>query len=101
MAVALRQDYRKALDEQNKEVQNLVLAGLEQIKEGKTQNFDSVCDRLEKKYNACRQQNVVVPYIWIIRRKWPTVKTVGQKIIHNLLKGVILYEKYNYEYHQQ
>ena len=50
MAVALRQDYRKALDEQNKEVQNLVLAGLEQIKEGKTQNFDSVCDRLEKKY---------------------------------------------------
>ena len=50
MAVALRQDYRKALDEQNKEVKNLVLAGLEQIKEGKTQNFDSVCDRLEKKY---------------------------------------------------
>lgn len=54
MAVALKQDYRKALDEHNKEVQNLVLAGLEQIKEGKTQNFDSVCDRLEKKYNACR-----------------------------------------------
>ena len=52
MAVALRQDYRKTLDEQNKEVQNLVLAGLEQIKEGKTQNFDSVCDRLEKKYKS-------------------------------------------------
>ena len=50
MAVALRQDYRKAQDEQNKEVQNLVLAGLEQIREGNTQNFDSVCDRLEKKY---------------------------------------------------
>ena len=50
MAVALRRDYRKALDEQKKEVQNLVLAGLEQIKEGKTQDFDSVCDRLEKKY---------------------------------------------------
>ena len=42
MAVALRQDYRKALYEQNKEVQNLVLAGLDQIKDGKTQNFDSV-----------------------------------------------------------
>ena len=28
MAVALSQDYRKALAEQNKEVQNLVLAGL-------------------------------------------------------------------------
>ena len=57
MAVALRQDCRKALDEQNKEVQNLVLAGLEQIKEGKTQNFDSVCDRLEKKYKNEAIQN--------------------------------------------
>ena len=46
----VRHDYGKVLDEQNKEVRNFVLDGLEQIKEGKTQNFDSVCDRLEKKY---------------------------------------------------
>lgn len=50
MAVALRREYKKAMNEENKDVQNLVLAGLEQIKEGKTQNFNSVCDRLEKKY---------------------------------------------------
>ena len=46
----VRHDYGKVPDEQKKEVQNLVLVGLEQIKEGKTQDFDSVCDRLEKKY---------------------------------------------------
>lgn len=32
MAVALNEDYRRALDEQKKEVHELVMAGLEQIK---------------------------------------------------------------------
>lgn len=32
------------------EVREFVLAGLEQIKEGKTKDFNTVCDRLEKKY---------------------------------------------------
>ena len=50
MAVALKEDYQRALNEQKKEVQELVMAGLEQIKEGKTQDFNTVCDRLEKKY---------------------------------------------------
>lgn len=50
MAVALREDYQKALEEQKKEVRELVMAGLEQIKEGKTKDFNTVCDRLEKKY---------------------------------------------------
>lgn len=50
MAVAVKRDYQRALDEQKREVRNLVLAGLEQIKEGKTKDFNSVCDRLEKKY---------------------------------------------------
>ena len=50
MAVAVKEDYQRALDEQKKEVQNLVKAGLEQIKEGKTKDFNVVCDRLEKKY---------------------------------------------------
>lgn len=50
MAIALKEDYQRALDEQKKEVQELVLAGLEQIKEGKTKDFNAVCDRLEKKY---------------------------------------------------
>ena len=34
-----------------REVGNLVLAGLEQVKEGKTKDFNSVCDRLEKKHS--------------------------------------------------
>lgn len=50
MAVALKEDYQKALDEQKKEVRELVMAGMEQIKEGKTKDFNTVCDRLEKKY---------------------------------------------------
>ena len=51
MAVALKEDYQRALDEQKKEVRELVMAGLEQIKEGKTKDFNTVCDRLEKKYS--------------------------------------------------
>ena len=50
MAVTVEKDYQRALNEQKREVRNLVLAGLEQIKEGKTEDFNSVCDRLEKKY---------------------------------------------------
>lgn len=50
MAVAVKADYQMALEEQKTEVRDLVLAGLEQIKEGKTKDFNSVCDRLEKKY---------------------------------------------------
>ena len=50
MAVALKEDYQRALNEQKKEVRELVMAGLEQIKEGKTKDFNTVCDRLEKKY---------------------------------------------------
>lgn len=50
MAVALKEDYQRALDEQKKEVRELVMAGLEQIKDGKTKDFNTVCDGLEKKY---------------------------------------------------
>ena len=50
MVVAVKEDYQRILDEHQKEVRNLVMAGLEQIKEGKTKDFNTVCDRLEKKY---------------------------------------------------
>lgn len=50
MAAVLKEDYQRALHEQKKEVRELVMAGLEQIKEGKTKDFYAVCDRLEKKY---------------------------------------------------
>lgn len=50
MAVAVEAEYQKAIKEHKEEVRSLVMAGLEQIKEGKTKDFNSVCDRLEKKY---------------------------------------------------
>ena len=50
MVVAVKEDYQRILDEHQKEVRNLVMAGLEQIKEGKTKDFNTVCDSLEQKY---------------------------------------------------
>ena len=50
MEATLKNDYQIALNEQKKEVRGLVMAGLEQIKDGKTKDFNTVCDRLEKKY---------------------------------------------------
>lgn len=50
MAIAVKNDYQTALNEQKKEVRSLVMAGLEQVKKGRTKDFHSVCDRLEKKY---------------------------------------------------
>ena len=52
MAVALNSDYSQKLKEQKKEVRDMVLVGVEQIKEGKTKDFNSVCDMLEKKYKS-------------------------------------------------
>ena len=43
MAVVLKEDYQRALEEQKKEVRELVMVGLEQIKEGKTKDFNMLC----------------------------------------------------------
>jgi hypothetical protein len=51
MAAAIKADYQAILDEQNLEVRNMVLAGLDQVKNGNTKDFNEVCDRLEKKYS--------------------------------------------------
>ena len=50
MDTAVKQDYMDMLGAQQKEVRQLVLDGLKQVSEGKTKDFNSVCDRLEKKY---------------------------------------------------
>ena len=50
MAVAVKADYQKALNEQKKEVRSLVMAGLEQIKEGKTKDFNTICHSLATTY---------------------------------------------------
>lgn len=50
MDTAVKQEYIDTLDGQQKEVRQLVLDGLKQVSEGKTKDFNMVCDRLEKKY---------------------------------------------------
>ena len=57
MAVSIREDYRTALEEQRMEVREMVLAGLKEVKAGKTKDFSKVCDRLEKKYRDAAVQN--------------------------------------------
>ena len=39
MAVSIREDYRTALEEQRMEVREMVLAGLKEVKAGKTKRF--------------------------------------------------------------
>lgn len=51
MALILGDDSNNISKEKQKEVRNLVLSGLEQIKQGKTKRFEELCDRLEKKYS--------------------------------------------------
>ncbi len=50
MSTLAERDYVNILEKQQSEVRNLVLDGLKQIDEGKTKDFNTVCDRLEKKY---------------------------------------------------
>lgn len=51
MVIATKKDYQGILIEHNKEVRNLVMEGIQQVKEGKTKDFNDICDRLEKKYS--------------------------------------------------
>ncbi len=49
--VARKEEYLRELQNHEIEVRNLVEAGHEQAQQGKTKDFSSVCDRLEKKYS--------------------------------------------------
>lgn len=57
MTVAVKNEYQAVLDEQRSEVRDMVLDGLEQVKNGKTKDFNRVCDRLEKKYRDAALHN--------------------------------------------
>jgi len=50
MDLAVKRRVLKDVESNKEEVRRLVLAGLEQVKQGKVKDFDAVCDRLEKKY---------------------------------------------------
>lgn len=49
MEMAVKRD-KTAITEEQREVRQLVSEGLKQVREGKTMDFNTVCDRLEKKY---------------------------------------------------
>ncbi len=57
MAVAVKQNYVFVREAHQLEVRDMVLAGLKQVKEGKTEDFNKVCDRLEKKYRDAALQD--------------------------------------------
>ena len=50
LEATVRNNYAESLQQQQIEVRQLVMDGLKQAKEGKTKDFNAVCDRLEKKY---------------------------------------------------
>ncbi len=54
MDVAVKKIYAETLEQQQIEVRQSVMDGLRQAREGKTKDFDAVCDRLEKKYTDAK-----------------------------------------------
>lgn len=50
MALPARQEYEDERRSNQNDVRNMVLQAVEQVKQGKTKDFNEVCDSLEKKY---------------------------------------------------
>lgn len=53
MSICVNQKRKDALGEQQKEIRELVLEGYRQVQEGKCKDYQTVFDRLEKKYTQC------------------------------------------------
>ena len=47
----IKNNYEKDIKINQAEVRNLVFQGIEQARQGKTKDFEGVCERLEKKYS--------------------------------------------------
>jgi len=50
MDTVVKRGYVETTDPQQRELRKYVLDGLKQVNEGKTKDFNAVCDRLEQKY---------------------------------------------------
>ncbi|MCD8009833.1 MAG: hypothetical protein LUF34_03385 [Lachnospiraceae bacterium] len=50
MALAAMDEYKISVEKQQLEIREKVLEGLEQVRMGKTKDFNAVCDRLENEY---------------------------------------------------
>lgn len=46
----LKDNFQEITKERRRQVQDFVISGLKQVKEGLVKDFDDVCDRLERKY---------------------------------------------------
>ena len=54
MEVVGKKIYAETLEQQQIEVRQSVMDGLRQAREGQTKDFNTVCDRLEKKYTNAK-----------------------------------------------
>lgn len=54
MEAAVKKIYAETLEQQQIEVRQSVIDGVRQAREGKTKDFNVVCDRLEKKYTNAK-----------------------------------------------
>ena len=52
MNVAVKNNYEKERKADQQEIRKLVLAGMEDAKQGRVKDLDEVCDRLVKKYQS-------------------------------------------------
>ncbi len=57
MALAIKDEYKATIEQQQSEVRKMVLEGMDQIQKGNTKDFNEVCDRLEKKYKNAALYN--------------------------------------------
>lgn len=57
MEVAVKKIYAETLEQQQIEVRQSVMDGLRQASEGKAKDFNTVCDRLKKKYTNAKVCN--------------------------------------------
>ncbi|MCD7866395.1 MAG: hypothetical protein LUG54_10425 [Clostridiales bacterium] len=57
MVLAARDEYKISLEKQQLEFREMVLEGLEQVRMGKTKDFNVVCDGLENKYRYAALHN--------------------------------------------
>ncbi len=50
MAITAKQEYEAERKNNDYDVRKMVMQAMSQASEGKTKDFDEVCERLEKKY---------------------------------------------------
>lgn len=58
MQTAMGDEYKTAFKKQQSEVRQMVMEGLQQLRDRNTKDFNDVCDRLENKYKIIGEKEV-------------------------------------------